>query len=257
MGHHVHDDRFPRYSNSELSAALRPFLADPARHVIAHNAPFELRYFLKLGIDTQCQVSDTYTLMHRSDENLTSFSVSPTYHDAVDQVTYGLKQLTTVLANERPPQLTDATGGYNAMFADIKPVADYCVQDCVNTWFLYQHASACFERDGELRQLAETIDDPNNAVLSRMMWEGVGVDRDKADKQRVLFKSSIQACRDLIWKTLKINWPLETKREVLAVMRHMRVEDEAEYDPFPQPFWLVNDVPTGAITWKSCPAIRP
>jgi DNA polymerase I-like protein with 3'-5' exonuclease and polymerase domains len=241
VGHHVADDRFPRYRETDLAAAMCPFVADTQRRLIMHNSAFDLRVFLKLGLDVRCAVSDTYTLMHRADENLTSFSASPTYHDAIDNVTYGLKQLITVFANERPPKLADAAAGYNAMSAEVKPVADYCIQDCVNTWFLYEHARKCFDRDADLRQLTDTIDDPNNVVLARMMWEGVGVDRDEAARQRELYKASIQACRNLIWNTLKINWPLETKREVLTVMRHMSIADEVDYDPFPQPFWTDDD----------------
>ncbi len=206
-----------------------------------HNAPFELRYFLKLGIETRCHVSDTYIHVHRTDENLTSFSASPTYHDNVKKVTYGLKELITILANERPPHLAEATGDRNAMFADIKPVADYCIQDCLNTWFLYQHASARFNHDPDLRWLTDTIDDPNNVVLARMMWQGVGIDCDEALCQRVLYRHSIQACRNLIWQTLNIRLPLETKREVLAVMRRMSLEEEVGYDPFLQPFWTEDD----------------
>lgn len=241
VGHCLSDSRFPKHSTAALASALRPFVEHPERRLIAHNSTFELRFFLKLNLSVQCQVSCTLVHMHRTDENLTSFSLSPTHHDYLDKVTLGLKELTTIFAKESPPRLVDATAGRNAIYADIKPVADYCIQDCVNTWFLFQTADQHFQRDQPLAHLVDTVDDPNNGVLAKMMWNGVGVDAERAARQKEFYRPSIQACRELIWNTLGTTKPLETKRDVLAFLRSMNLIDDLGYDPFLQPFWTDED----------------
>ena len=241
VGHRLPDDRFPLYSPDELAEALRPFLDRADSHLVAHNATFELRFLLKMGLIPKCRVSCTLVQMHRTDENLTSFSLSPTYHDNVDKVTLGLKELTTIFANEAPPRLIAVTEGRNALFADIKPVADYCIQDCVNTWFLYELSRQKIDQDQALGSLIRDIDEPNHLVMAKMMWAGIGVDVRLAAKHKSLYQPSIQACRDLIWSSLGITSPLESPREALAVLRSMNIEGDVGYDPFLQPFWTDDD----------------
>ena len=239
VNHTLPDERFPRFKATELADVLRTFLENRSRHVIVHNAGFDLRLFIKYDIDIVCRVSDTVIHQHRVDENLTSFSTSPTYHPHIDadDMGYKLKSLTTIFTNERPPTLQDAAGERNTMYAEIKAVADYCIQDCYNTWQLYQRAQQQINADPQLLELIETIDDPNSAIVARMMWEGIEIDVAEARKQREIYFRSIQKCRELIWNLTNTRRGLDNKDGILALLRGLRIEDEIGYDPFFVPFW--------------------
>ncbi len=200
-----------------------------------------------MGVDVRCRVSCTMVLTHRLDENLRSFGSGRTTHYHLPAVTYGLKELTQVFFRRKPPTLHDVIGERNTLNAPPRLVADYCRIDVVNTYNLFSRFHAALgvgdplspsPRDLTRRQLdpvyrlATDIDDPNNLVLARMMWEGVGIDAAEAARQRERYQRSIQACRDEIWRTLGIRWPLETPANVLRVMRSLGVKGDLGYDPF-------------------------
>jgi DNA polymerase I-like protein with 3'-5' exonuclease and polymerase domains len=237
LGHAQRDDRFPRYTPEEFAATIQPFVANPVNQIIAHNATFDLRYLLKYGVDVRCRVSDTLIWMHRCDENLTGYGSAPTSHPHLEKVTYGLKELAVIFSGEKPPRLFEVTGGLNAMFADIEPTALYCVQDLANTWFLYDMCERRIAEDSQLKKLVEEIDDPNNIIVAKMMAEGVRIDVDEAWRMKPILEKAIQGCREIIWKTLDITSAMETKRDVLKVMKVMRLEEDLGYDPFLVPFW--------------------
>jgi DNA polymerase I-like protein with 3'-5' exonuclease and polymerase domains len=226
-GHTQQHPDIPKISEQQLRSAMQPFLADPARTMIAHNAPYELRLLQKLGLQINCRVHCTLIGTHRTDENLRSDGTEPTLHRHLDRVTYGLKELTLAFFNEIAPTYDAAAAGANMLFADPAKVAAYCAQDCLNTWRLYQRTQEIAGKDQHLRKLLRNIDEPNNLPLARMMSAGILIDADEAERQKTVYTAAIQRCRDEIWETLKINWPLDTPRQVNAVLRHLgiRIED--------------------------------
>ncbi len=182
LAHVERDPRFPPVSQDDLVAVLRPFLQNPLRQIIAHNAVFELRGLFRMGIDDiRCRVSDSLIHIHRYDENLRD-SLG-TWHYHLPQLNYGLKNLMAALEGVRPPRLAEVTGNRNPMFAAIEPIARYCMLDCQNSWTLYCRAAEHFAMDPTLAGLVQSIDDPNNLVLACMMWEGIGVDTQEARHQ--------------------------------------------------------------------------
>ncbi len=238
-GHTRRDDRFPRCTPAELAEGVGPFLENPARHAVFQNAPYDLRHFINLGTAPRCRISDTLIHTHRTDENLTPFSSSPTYHQHIpaDETGYGLKNAIAIFANERPPRLVEATGNQNVIFADIMSVALYCLQDVCNTWYLYERAKKLIDADEVLRDLTDKIDEPNSIVIAKMMNEGIAIDLDEIRKQRPLYYASIQACRDYISELTGTRHGLDNKRNVLKVMNELQIEDELGYDPFYRAFW--------------------
>jgi DNA polymerase I-like protein with 3'-5' exonuclease and polymerase domains len=245
--HGLYDPDIPRYPEKKVAAAIRPFFRDRAKLAVAHNATFDIRMLYRMGIDVRCRVSCTMILTHRIDENLRSFGSGQTTHYHLPAVTYGLKELTQVFFRRKPPTLHDVIGGRNTLNAPPRLVADYCRIDTVNCYNLYARFHAALGvRDplnpslGDLGRellspvyrLASEIDDPNNLVLARMMWEGVGIDAGEAGRQRERYERSLQACREEIWRSLNVRWPLETPANVLRVMRSLGVKDDLGYDPF-------------------------
>ena len=232
VGHTVSEKDFPRVPESDLADTIRPFLENPANHAIAHNAPYELRMSLKLGIDIRCRVSCSLIHTHRTDENLRSDGREKTTHVDLKRVTYGLKELLTSFFGEIPPSLAETTGGLNPLFASPSAVGEYCALDCINCWEVYQRAREIIDKDHRLRKLMVENDDPNNIPLARMMWEGIGIDVKEVEKQKGQYLEAIQACREAIWSTLGINWGIDTPTEVLNVLRHMQLDTDLGYDPF-------------------------
>ena len=246
-GHGMADPDIPRYPERRVAAAIRPFFANRAKHAVAHNATFDLRMLYRLGIDVRCRVSCTLVLTHRLDENLRAFGTGRTVHYHLPAVTYGLKELTQVYFRRKPPTLRDVIGERNTVNAPPRLVAEYCCTDVVNTFNLFARFHEVLgvgdpvaptardlarRRLSPVYRLAAAIDDPNNLVLARMMWEGVGIDAAEAVRQRERYVRSIQACREGIWKSLGVRWPLETPADVLRVVRSLGVADELGYDPF-------------------------
>ena len=115
--HLLADERFPRVEPGELAAAIQPFLGKPRNVAVMHNAAYDLRILFKLGIDAHCRVACTLVLSHRADENLRSYGKEPTFHHHLDRVTYGLKELTVVYFNRRPPSLHAVVGDRNPLSA--------------------------------------------------------------------------------------------------------------------------------------------
>ena len=61
---------------------------------------------------------------------------------------------------------------------------------------------------------------------------GILIDQDEVVRQRPIYERSIQACRELIWRVLKIRWPLETPHNLLRVLRHLGFGGLLDFDPF-------------------------
>ena len=227
------------------AADIRPFFADPTKHAVAHNATYDIRMLYRMGVDVHCRVTCTLILTHRLDENLRSFGSSETFHYHLPKVTYGLKQLTQVFFNQKPPSLQDVIGLKNTLNAPVHMVAEYCCQDTVNTFNLFERAEHVLgvrlydEQSGGRRaaqnpvaRLLVTIDDPNNVVLAKMMWEGIQIDREEVTRQRSIYQDSVQACREEIWNTLKSAGRSIRQEQLSRVLRHLKLGDDLPFDPF-------------------------
>jgi hypothetical protein len=142
VGHARRDEDVPLWEPAALARVLRPIPRRRSNRVVMHNAPFDLRLLLKPGLDVRCRVSDTLFLTHRLDENLRSNSRGLTYHAYLDHAGYGLKELTLIYFNRRPPTLHGAVGPRNTRSASPTEVARYCAQDVVNTFNLHARAAA-------------------------------------------------------------------------------------------------------------------
>jgi DNA polymerase I-like protein with 3'-5' exonuclease and polymerase domains len=236
IGHATVDSRFPKYSEEELIQAISLFFGDPSRLLIAHNATFELRFLMRLGLIVRCRVSCSLIHTHRTDENLRDRGREQVSHYHTD-VSYGLKQLTVIYFNKRPPTILAATGGSITNHAPILQVAKYCVLDCYNTWQLYHRARQIIDADEFLPWLADNIDDPNMVVLAKMMAEGILIDVTEAESQVIAHNQAIQQCRLAIWNLTQTTWPLETPSNVLRVLRHLNIGVEIGYDPFYVPMF--------------------
>jgi DNA polymerase I-like protein with 3'-5' exonuclease and polymerase domains len=241
VGHTRRDEDVPLWKPAALARVLRPFLRRRSNRIVMHNATFDLRMLLKLGLDVLCRVSDTLILTHRLDENLRSHSREPTYRAYLDRVGYGLKDLTLTYFNRRPPTLHGTVGPRNTLSASPAEVARYCAQDVVNTFNLYARATAHLAADPVLEKLVRKIDDPNHLPLARMMWEGVQIDADEGRHQQDAYLLAIQNCRDAIWETVGVAWPLDKPKDLLRVLRHLNFKEDLHYDPFADPWASKSD----------------
>jgi DNA polymerase I-like protein with 3'-5' exonuclease and polymerase domains len=247
VGHGLADKRIPKYDQQDVADAIAPFFGNPNKHAIAHNATYDVRMLYRMGVTVACRTTCTLILTHRLDENLRSFGPSHTIHYHLDKVTYGLKELTKVFFNQTPPSLMDVIGNKNTINSPPLEVGQYCCQDTVNTYNLFQSAerrlgitlenttdavALAKRKSNAVAQLLVNIDDPNNLVLSKMLWEGIRIDCEEAERQREIYQRSIQACREVIWDTLNIRWPLETPRNQIKVLRHLNLGEELDFEPF-------------------------
>ena len=247
VGHGLCDRTIPRHDQREVAYVIQRFFSNPAKHAVAHNATFDARMLFRMGVSVRCRVTCTMILTHRMDENLRSFGSSNTIHYHLDRVTYGLKELTQVYFNRKPPSLADTVGKKNTLNAPVRKVAQYCCLDVVNTYNLFELAERSLgcrlTGSGDCRnsdkgqqyavsRLLREIDDPNNIVMAKMMWEGIQVDQKEVARQRSIYAESIQACREEIWNNLGIRWPLETPRHLVRVLRHLQLGDDLPFEPF-------------------------
>ncbi|WP_339911663.1 DNA polymerase, partial [Symmachiella dynata] len=231
LGHAERDRRFPPVKQDDFAAIVQPFLRNPLRQLIAHNAVYELRGLFRLGIDDiRCRVSDSLIHIHRTDENLRD-SLG-TWHYHLPTINYGLKNLMAALEGVRPPRLAEVTGNRNPMFASIEPIARYCVVDCQNSWTIYCRAAQHFAEDPSLKHLVETIDDPNNLVLARMMWEGIGIDVTEARNQWDIYDRAIGCCRTELWRLLSTRQRLDTPTAARQILKSLNFAEEFGYEPF-------------------------
>jgi len=224
VGHQRVDERFPKVTENQLAEAIRPFVEDSTRRMLMHNATYDLRLMFKLNLDVLCKVSCSLIHTHRIDENLKAYGADRVTHYYVPSVSYGLKELTTIFFNQKPPTLHDTIGKKNTISAPIYDVATYCAQDCVNSYNLYQRSKVIIDSDPQLRALADNIDDPNNVVLAKMMWEGIQIDVETASQQRDRYEQAIQTCREEIWKILGTAQPLDKPKQVLAALKTAGLE---------------------------------
>lgn len=234
IGHMLPSDTVPKSNRDSVCQILGQWFADPANHVIAHNATYDLRCLFRIGItDIRARISDSMVWTHRADENLKRRDAegggSHSYH-LMKAPGYGLKNLTTQFLGKIPPTLADATRGKNAVVADPAPIAAYCILDCLNTWDIFQRASRLMPPS--VRKLTEEIDDPTNIVLAKMLWQGIEVDIAEALRQQARYEEAIQRCREEIWQTLRITSPLDTPDQIRHVMRLMDLKEDIAYDPF-------------------------
>jgi len=154
------------------------------------------------------------------------------------RITYGLKELTFAYYGEKADTIIDATGGQNTLVAIPSAVANYCGADCRNTWRLYERAMSIIKRDEDLNKLTWNIDNPCNLVVSEMMWTGVKIDLNEAQRQIEIYRGRIQQCRDLIWAELQCRDPLETPKQVIEVLKRLNLEERLGFDPFVPEFEL-------------------
>ncbi|MFW5690756.1 MAG: hypothetical protein ACOCXY_03000 [Planctomycetota bacterium] len=223
VGHGLVDPRIPRHSLDRLAAAVRPFVENSDRHAVFHNAAFDLRFLIKMELGIRCRVSCTIIHAHRVDENLKGYGKEKTYHYHLDQISYGLKELTTIYFGERPPRLREVTQR-NTISSPPADVAEYCAMDVVNTWRLYERCRQVVEGDPALRDLTREIDDPNNIVIAKMLWEGMAIDAEEAGKQLGRYRQAIQACNDRIWKLAGLSARIGTPREIVALLNRLGID---------------------------------
>ena len=149
--------------------------------------------------------------------------------------------MTLIYFNRRPPTLHGTVGPRNTLSASPTEVALYCGLDVINTFNQYARATALLAADPVLEELVRKIDDPNNLPLARMMWEGVQIDVDEARRQQDAYRLAIQNCRDAIWETLGVDWPLDKPKDLLRVLRHLNFKEDLHYDPFADPWGSASD----------------
>ena len=245
VGHGIVHAGIPRYSEQELVNAIGPFFLNPKNHAVAHNATYDLRMLFRIGVQVRCRVTCTMILTHRLDENLRCFGRNLSTHYHIDRVTYGLKELTQLYFRQKPPTLRGTIGSKNAINASPKDVGQYCCQDCVNTFNLFLLAGQrlgcpldstnCDTSNGDQRtiwNLVRVIDDPNNLVLAKMLWQGIKIDRDEISRQRIGLERSIQDCRNAIWQLTGSRSPLDAPRDQLSILRKLKLSFYLDYDPF-------------------------
>lgn len=232
LGHCQVDPLIPKHDRQKLINALIDFFGDPSRHAIAHNASYDLRMLMQLGVPIRCRVSCTMILAHRCDENLVQREKTNTTHKLL-KVGYGLKSLTAVLFGVQPPTLNGTIGGTNTIFAAPAAVARYCIADVANTWRIYKHYQKLVEQDEGLRRLIEEIDEPNHIVLAKMIWEGISVDCDEARCQIIAYDEAIHVCRKIIWKEIGAQLPVDTPKQVQKILSRIGVTD-AVYHEVPE-----------------------
>jgi DNA polymerase I-like protein with 3'-5' exonuclease and polymerase domains len=192
------DYRHPKINPAELRDALQPFFGDPLNTAYAFNATFDLQFLIyHLGVNVRCRIRDVMIETHRHDSHLRNEGDASTSHP-LTHLQYGLKELTTAFFHQRPPHLQDATDGYSTLASDVHEVASYCCVDCYNTWRLHQYNGSL--DDIAVSRLLDEIDDRNVLPLTKMVWEGVGVNKAEAERQIEVLSNAATACRDEIWR---------------------------------------------------------
>lgn len=255
VGHAVQDDHIPKYSSVDFVAAFYPFVDDPAKLMICHNANYELRILLRFGMNVRCRVVDTLIRAHRLDENYYQNNDQPTLHpDTPDCfVGYGLKNLTRVFFGVTPPTLDQVTGGMNVLHADPEPVAQYCFLDLLNTLNIYERSEQAMASDDELRSCVLDIDDPNNVPLAWMMFNGLQIDTEEAQRQKLDYEQLIQRCRDRIWEITDRHERIETPHEVKSFLSGLGFETDLGFNPFTYQW---QELPDGRVILFNKPTLK-
>lgn len=170
---------------------LREYLADPEHHIVGHNIRFDLKFLINAGFSINCQIWDTKLLAQLLDENQ-ELGLKP-----LSQKYFGADALENKRELDRAVSSIDGRSVADLCKRDLEDdsepfyhiISKYCIEDCINTYRLFQQLSASIKRVHEKMLAAgysatpltyymeETM--PLERVLMNIELSGIRIDVDK------------------------------------------------------------------------------
>lgn len=225
VAHLVQNETVPRCDPVALRSALIPYFSDPSRQAIGHNAQYDMAINARFGVTSQrCRFADSLIMTHRANENLGKIGDSDERAQFLGQTTngigYGLKNQIWIQFEERPMSFNEATNNGVSSLTDPARMGGYCVNDCVNTWRLYESARRIIDADPQLAAL-QIIDDENVSVVFRMMDRGIPVNIEETERQDKILRALTSEITEEIWKRIGKRFDISTKTRVLDMLQSL------------------------------------
>lgn len=168
-------------SLENIAAMLRPVLEDPNIGKIGHNIKYDLTILEQLDISLSPVVFDTMIAAYVLRADLRSFDFDSCAARELNYVTIPLDSIIKKPIKESA-----------ILEADGDKLAEYAAEDAVITLRLFEHYSKEFNKEPELKKVAETMDFPLIEVLRRMEKRGILVDKSKLSKLETALTNEIK-----------------------------------------------------------------
>lgn len=175
------------YSVEEVRDALNPYLSDPHKTAIYHNAVFDINMLRADGFQTDNQVMDTMIAGYLIDENFKEMGLD-----------HKLKTLTPHYLKIRQPTFKETTGGLPIATLKVGKAAYYAVADAFCTHRLMHHFIPILKEQG-LWKLFTEIEMPLIKITAGMIYEGIGIDKAYLESLKPDYEFEMRRLEDEIY----------------------------------------------------------
>jgi len=175
------------YPVEEVREALNPYLSDPHKTAIYHNATFDINMLRADGFRIKNKVMDTMIAAHLIDENLKEMGLN-----------YKLKTLSRHYLKIRQPTFEETTGNLPIAVLKVEKAAFYAVADAFCTYRLMHHLIPLMKERG-LWNLFTEIEMPLSTITASMIFEGIGIDKPYLESLKPIYENEMKRLEDQIY----------------------------------------------------------
>ena len=164
-------------------AALKRVLEDPGKHLVAHNAKFDLKVLRRAGIRMTGRITDTMVASYVAESSRSSHKLE---NLALDLLKLDCTSFTSLVGSGKNQPSFDTV--------ELERAVVYAAEDADITLRLMQPLLDQVQTKG-LCELLDDLELPLVPVLADMEYTGVQVDPDELDRQRERLVGRLEALR--------------------------------------------------------------
>ncbi|MBW2095131.1 MAG: hypothetical protein JRI80_09600, partial [Deltaproteobacteria bacterium] len=176
------------YNLDDVRQTLNPYLGDPQKIAIFHNATFDINTLRTHGIIVNNRIMDTMIAARLVDENFLKMGLN-----------YKLKTLSRHYLKIRQPTFDETTGNLPISMVSIPRVALYAVADAMCTYQLMHLFIPKLKEQGLWRLFTE-VEMPLAPITAGMVFEGIGVDRQYLESLRPIYDEKMARLSEEIYR---------------------------------------------------------
>lgn len=215
------------YSSSYLSPdheGLRQFLANPSNHIVGHNIRFDLKFLIAHGLTINCQVWDTKLLAQLIDENQPLGLKDLSKEHFGEASLEGKRELDRLVSQINGRSVADlcARDLDDPAHPFQATIAEYCIEDCINTLNLFFKLSEEIKRiDQKMRSSGYTSTPLTYYTDEAMPLELVLMDVEL--RGIAINESGLRAFREQLLGQTK---QLQAEMSLLAAQEITKIEED-------------------------------
>lgn len=194
------------------------------RMVIFHNAKFDLQVMRRHGLIKEfsdLNIQDTLLLSHILDENrshgLKSLAKEVLDKDVDEVITFEsvkMPQITKQPFKKIKDEGERVTAYKEALMIWHKKLVQYCIDDCRNTYLLYERFTKEISEDSRLLKIYSELDLPIVKILADMEYRGVRIDENFFKEKAVLCQAKVEELQNSIFKLCGTEFNINSPRQL-------------------------------------------